>query len=234
MSLRYSILGDDLQVLEIQLAPGESIRSETGAMLFMDDGIGMSASTGGIIKGLKRAVAGEGLFITDFTNRSDGVKSMAFSAPFPGKILPIDLEQFGGQLLCQRGAFLCGESDVEIEVAFTKRLGAGFFGGEGFVLQRLKGRGKAFIHAGGALITRDLQAGEAINVDTGCLVAFSRDVDYDIRFVGGIRNVLFGGEGVFLARLTGPGRVYLQSLPLSRLADRILQGRVVSSNSNTD
>lgn len=234
MSLRYSILGDDLQVLEVQLAPGESIRSETGAMLFMDDGIEMSASTGGILKGLKRAVAGDCLFITSFTNRSDGVKRLAFSAPFPGKILPLDLDELGGQLLCQRGAFLCGESDVEIEVAFTKRLGAGFFGGEGFILQRLKGRGTVFIHAGGALITRDLGAGESINVDTGCIVAFSRDVDYDIRFVGGVRNAIFGGEGLFLARLTGPGRVYLQSLPLSRLADRILQGRVVSSKSNSD
>ncbi|MDI9615782.1 MAG: TIGR00266 family protein [Methanothrix sp.] len=234
MSLRYSILGDDLQVLEVQLAPGESIRSETGAMLFMDDGIEMSASTGGILKGLKRAVAGDGLFITSFTNRSDGVKRLAFSAPFPGKILPLDLNEINGQLLCQRGAFLCGESDVEIKVAFTKRLGAGFFGGEGFILQRLKGRGTVFIHAGGALITRDLGAGESINVDTGCIVAFSRDVDYDIRFVGGVRNAIFGGEGLFLARLTGPGRVYLQSLPLSRLADRILQGRVVSSKSNSD
>ncbi|HOK57404.1 MAG TPA: TIGR00266 family protein [Methanothrix sp.] len=234
MSLRYTILGDDLQVLEVQLAPGESIRSEAGAMLFMDEGMDMSASTGGIIKGLKRAVAGEGLFITSFTNRSDDMKRMAFSAPFPGKILSLNLDDFGGQLLCQRGAFLCGESGVEIEVAFTKRLGAGFFGGEGFVLQRLRGRGMVFIHAGGALITRDLREGEVINVDTGCLVAFSRDVDYDIRFVGGVRNALFGGEGIFLARLTGPGRVYLQSLPLSRLADRILQGKVVSSKSNTD
>lgn len=233
MSLRYSILGDDLQVLEVQLSPGESIISEAGAMLFMDDGIEMNASTGGIIKGLKRAVAGEGLFIMSFTNRSDDVKRMAFSAPFPGKILPLDLDELDGQILCQRGAFLCAESGVEIELAFTKRLGAGFFGGEGFVLQRLRGRGMVFIHAGGALITRDLQEEEVINVDTGCLVAFSRDVDYNIRFVGGIRNALFGGEGIFLARLTGPGRVYLQSLPLSRLADRILQGRVVSSN-NTE
>lgn len=234
MRLRYKILGDDLQVLEVQLASGESIRSETGAMLFMDDGIEMSTSTGGIIKGLMRAVAGDGLFITGFTNRSDEVKNLAFSAPFPGKILPLDLDQIGGQLLCQRGAFLCAESGVDIEVAFTKRLGAGFFGGEGFILQRLKGSGKVFIHAGGALITRDLGAGEAINVDTGCIVAFSRDVDYDIRFVGGVRNALFGGEGLFLARLTGPGRVYLQSLPLSRLADRILQGRMISPKSNTD
>lgn len=234
MSLRYSILGDDLQVLEVQLAPGESMRSEAGAMLFMDDGIEMSTSTGGIVKGLKRAVAGDGLFITVFTNRSDDVKRMAFSAPFPGKILPLDLGELGGQLLCQRGAFLCGESGVDIDVAFTKRLGAGFFGGEGFILQRLKGSGMVFIHAGGALITRDLREGEAINVDTGCLVAFSMGVDYDIRLVGGFRNAIFGGEGVVLARLTGPGRVYLQSLPLSRLADRILQGRVVGSNSNTD
>ncbi|MCX8206777.1 MAG: TIGR00266 family protein [Methanothrix sp.] len=234
MSLRYSIHGDDLQVLEVQLAPGESIRSETGAMLFMDDGIEMSASTGGILKGLKRAVAGDGLFITGFTNRSDDVKKLAFSAPFPGKILPLNRDDIGGHLLCQRGAFLCGESGVEIEVAFTRRLGAGFFGGEGFILQRLKGRGRVFLHAGGALMSRDLRAGEAINVDTGCLVAFTRDVDYDIRLVGGVRNALFGGEGLFLARLTGPGRVYLQSLPLSRLADRILEGRVVSSNSSTD
>lgn len=213
MGLRYSILGDDLQVLEVQLAPGESIRSETGAMLFMDDGIEMSASTGGIIKGLKRSLAGDGLFITSFTNRSKDVRKVAFSAPFPGKILPLDLDELGGQLLCQRGAFLCAESGVEIEVAFTKRLGAGFFGGEGFILQRLKGGGQVFIHAGGALMSRYLGEGEAINVDTGCLVAFSRDVDYDIRFVGGVRNALFGGEGLFLARLTGPGKVYLQSLP---------------------
>ena len=183
----------------------------------------MQTSTGGgIFKGLKRAITGESFFITTFLNAGSSKLSAAFAAPYPGKVIPIDLTHFGGRILCQKDSFLCAAQGVEIEVAFTKRLGAGIFGGEGFILQRLEGDGLVFVHAGGTVIEKELAAGEALKVDTGCLVAFADSVDYDIQFVGGFRNALFGGEGLFLAWLTGPGKVYLQSLPFSRLADRVL------------
>lgn len=218
----YKIHGDDMQLVEIELDPGEVVRAEVGAMCFMEDGIEMQTSTGGgILKGLMRAVAGESFFITSFTNNASGKKHVGFAAPYPGKIVPLDLGQLGGQFLCQKDAFLCAAKGIEIQVAFTKRLGAGLFGGEGFILQRLTGDGLAFIHAGGTIIHRELQSGESLRVDTGCLVALGPNVDYDIQFVGGFKNALFGGEGIVLARLTGPGPVLLQSLPFSRLADRI-------------
>jgi uncharacterized protein (TIGR00266 family) len=189
----------------------------------MDQGIEMQTSTGGgVFKGLKRAVTGESFFITTFLNTGSDKQHAAFAAPYPGKIIPIQLDDFGGTILCQKDAFLCAADGIEIEIAFTKKLGAGFFGGEGFILQRLQGAGMAFVHAGGTIIERDLGSGEMLRVDTGCLVAFSEQVDYDIQFIGGFTNALFGGEGLFLARLTGPGKVYLQSLPFSRLADRVL------------
>jgi uncharacterized protein (TIGR00266 family) len=177
---------------------------------------------GGMMKGLKRIFTGESFFITTFYNKGNTKSHAAFAAPYPGKIIPLDLGALGGQFLCQKDSFLCAAQGIEIEVAFTKRIGAGLFGGEGFILQRLTGDGLVFVHAGGTIIEKNLAQGETLRVDTGCLVAFAPTVDYDIQFVGGFKNVLFGGEGLFLARLTGPGKVYLQSLPLSRLADRIL------------
>lgn len=225
----YKIYGDDLQLVEVELDPGEGVRAEVGTMTYMEDGIQMDTSTGGgnlldgLFKGFKRALTGESFFISTFAyNGPAGSKGhVGFAAPYPGTIIPLDLGRLGGQFLCQKDSFLCAAAGTEIEVAFTRRLKAGFFGGEGFILQRLVGDGLVFVHAGGAVIERDLAAGETLRVDTGCLVAFAPTIDYDIQFVGGFKNALFGGEGLFLAKLTGPGHVYLQSLPLSRLAGRI-------------
>lgn len=219
----YKIIGDDLQLVEIELDPQEGVRAEAGTLTYMESGIEMQTSTGGgVFKGFKRAITGESFFITSFVNSGQGKSHVGFAAPYPGKIIPLDLGQLGGKFLCQKDSFLCAAQGVEIEVAFTKRIGAGLFGGEGFILQRLEGDGMTFVHAGGTVIEKDLADGEKLRVDTGCLVAFSPTVDYDIKFVGGFTNALFGGEGIFLANLTGPGHVYLQSLPLSRLADRII------------
>jgi uncharacterized protein (TIGR00266 family) len=219
----YKIIGDDIQAVEIELDPHEAVRAEVGAMLFMEDGIEMQTSTGGgIFSGLKRMITGENFFITSFLNNGAGKSRVTFAAPYPGKIIPLDLTQFGGNFLCQRDGFLCAAEGIDINVEFTKRIGAGLFGGEGFILQRLSGDGKAFIHAGGAIIRRELKPSERLRVDTGCLVAFQPTVDYDIQFIGGVKNVLFGGEGLFYAQLTGPGTVFLQTLPFSRLADRIV------------
>jgi len=221
----HIIIGDDLQLVEIELDPGEGVRAEVGTMTYMEDGIEMQTSTGGgIFSGFKRLFTGESFFISTFLNNGQGKSKVAFAAPYPGKIVAFDLDAFGGQVLCQKDSFLCAARGTEIEVAFTKRLGAGFFGGEGFILQRLTGDGMVFVHAGGTVIEKDLAAGENLRVDTGCLVAFATTVDYDIQFVGGFKNALFGGEGLFFARLTGPGKVYLQSLPFSRLVDRIKRG----------
>lgn len=218
----YKIYGDDMQIVEVTLDPGEGVRAEAGAMLYMDEGIEMQTSTGGgLFKGFKRAFTGESFFITSFLYNGNGKGRVAFSAPYPGKIIILTLDKLGRSFLCQKDAFLCAAKGIEIEVAFTKRIGAGLFGGEGFILQRLEGDGMAFIHAGGTVIERRLQVHETLRVDTGCLVAFSPSVAYDIQFVGGFKNALFGGEGLFLAKMTGPGLVYLQSLPFSRLADRI-------------
>lgn len=221
--VEYRIFGDDLQLVEIELDPGEGVRAEVGTMTYMEPGIEMQTGTGGgIFKGFKRAITGESFFITTFMNNGNGKSRVAFAAPYPGKIIPIELSDFGGKILCQKDSFLCAAKGVEIEIALTKKLGAGIFGGEGFILQRLEGDGLAFVHAGGTVIEKDLAAGETLRVDTGCLVAFATSVEYDIQFVGGFTNALFGGEGLFLATLTGPGKVYLQSLPFSRIADRIL------------
>ncbi len=220
--LDYKIFGDDLQLVEVELDSGEAVRAEIGTMTYMEAGIGMQTDTGGgILKGLKRIVTGESFFITTFYNQGNTKSHVAFAAPYPGKIITLDLGVLGGSFFCQKDAFLCAAQGTEIEIAFTKRLGAGFFGGEGFILQRLEGDGLVFVHAGGTIIDKDLAAGEQLRVDTGCLVAFAPSVQYDIQFVGGFKNALFGGEGLFLATLTGPGKVYLQSLPFSRLADRI-------------
>jgi uncharacterized protein (TIGR00266 family) len=221
----YKIYGDDLQLVEVELDPGEGVRAEAGTMTYMEDGIEMQTGTGGgLFSGFKRIVTGESFFITTFLNNARGKSHVAFAAPYPGKIVAFDLDSFNGQVLCQKDSFLCAARGTEIEVAFTKRLGAGFFGGEGFILQRLTGDGMVFVHAGGTVIEKDLGPGETLRVDTGCIVAFATTVDYDIQFVGGFTNALFGGEGLFLAKMTGPGTVYLQSLPFSRLVDRIKRG----------
>jgi len=218
----YKIYGDDMQSVEVELDPGEGVRAETGAMLYMEDGIEMQTSTGGgVFSGFKRMITGESFFITTFLYHGTGKGHVAFAAPYPGKIIPLDMSKMGREFLCQKDAFLCAASGIDIEIAFTKRIGAGLFGGEGFILQKLTGDGMAFIHAGGTIIERDLAPGERLRLDTGCLVAFAPTVQYDIQFVGGFKNALFGGEGLFLAVLKGPGKVYMQSLPFSRLADRI-------------
>lgn len=220
----YVIHGDDMQLVEIELDPGEGVRAEAGAMMYMEAGITMQTSTGGgVFKGFKRMLTGETFFITNFLYEGTGKGHVAFGAPYPGRVIPLDLREFDGEFTCQKDSFLCAAAGIDIEMAFTKKLGVGLFGGEGFILQKLTGQGLAFIHAGGALIEKRLQPGETLRVDTGCITGFSRGVDYDIQMVGGFKNALFGGEGIFIATLTGPGTVYLQSLPFSRLADRIVQ-----------
>jgi uncharacterized protein (TIGR00266 family) len=218
----YTILGDDMQLVEIELDPTEGVRAEAGAMLYMEDGIQMQTDTGGgVFKGFKRMITGESFFITTFIHGGMGKSKVAFAAPYPGKIIPLDLTALGGTFLCQKDGFLCAARGIDIDIAFTKRIGAGLFGGEGFILQKLSGDGLAFVHAGGTVVKKELAPGQTLRVDTGCLVAFAPTVDYDIQFIGGFRNALFGGEGLFMAHLRGPGTVYLQSLPFSRLADRI-------------
>ena len=229
----YQIHGDDMQFVEVELDPAEAVVAEAGGMMFMEDSIQMetifgdgsqqsSGLMGALLGAGKRLLTGESLFMTVFKNVGTGKKKIAFGAPYPGKIIPIHLKELGGELLAQKDSFLCAAKGVSVGIAFTKRLGAGFFGGEGFILERLQGDGFLFIHAGGTIHRRDLKAGETLRVDTGCLVAFQPSVDYDIQYVGNIKSALFGGEGLFFATLRGPGQVWLQSLPLSRLAGRII------------
>lgn len=218
----YRIHGEDVQAVEIRLDPGEAAIAEPGAMIYADDCVEMHTGTGGGLFGAaKRLLGGEQFFVTRFENAGGAPAVVGFAAPYPGRIVPLDLAKLGGRFLCQRDCYLCGADGTETEVAFSKRLGAGFFGGEGFVLQRVVGDGLAFVHAGGAVIERELAAGERIRVDTGCLVGMTEGVDYDFAFVGGITNTLFGGEGLFQATLEGPGTVYVQSMPFQRLVDRI-------------
>ncbi len=229
----YEIFGDDMQTVEVELDPGETVIAEAGAMNWMEDGISFEAKMGdgsqpdkGFMGKLfdagKRAVTGESLFMTHFTNQGHGKKRVAFSAPYPGKIIPVDMSRVNGELICQKDAFLCAALGTQVTIAFSKKLGAGFFGGEGFILQRLVGDGMAFVHAGGTIVEKQLQ-GETIRVDTGCIVGFSPGIDYDIQRAGNLKSMFFGGEGLFLATLSGHGTVYLQSLPFSRLADRIIR-----------
>jgi uncharacterized protein (TIGR00266 family) len=222
--ITHEIIGDDMQAVVLTLSAGDEVRAEAGAMTYMTDGIEMDARMqGGLLGGLKRKIlAGESFFLTFFRCHAPTAK-VAFAGPYPGKILRMPLA--GSALLCQRDSFLCAAGEVNINVEFTKRLGAGFFGGEGFILERLEGTGEAFIHSGGTIIALELKAGEKLKVDTGCLVAFDPSVDYDIQLVGGIKTALFGGEGLFFATMTGPGRVWIQTLPFSRLADRIIAAR---------
>jgi uncharacterized protein (TIGR00266 family) len=218
--VNHQIIGDDMQAVILTLGAGDEVRAEAGALMYMTTGIDMDAKMeGGLLGGLKRKLlAGESFFITCFRATAPAAR-VAFSGPYPGKIISVPLA--GSSLLCQKDSFLCAVGQVDISVAFTRRLGAGFFGGEGFILQKLEGNGTAFIHSGGTIVPITLAAGEKLKVDTGCLVAFDPSVAYDIERVGGIKTSLFGGEGLFFAAMTGPGRVWLQTLPFSRLADRI-------------
>lgn len=227
----YKLYGDDMQFVQIELDPQESVVAEAGALMMMEDGITMETifGDGSEQKGLfgkilgagKRMVTGESLFMTVFTNTDNIKRSVSFAASYPGKIIPIDLSQYNEKLICQKDAFLCAAKGVSIGVEFTKKLGTGFFGGEGFIMQKLEGDGLVFIHAGGTIFQKELQRGERLRVDTGCLVALTKDVHYDIQLAGNVKTALFGGEGLFFATLEGPGTVWVQSLTLSRLAQRI-------------
>jgi uncharacterized protein (TIGR00266 family) len=229
----YRLLGEEMQALEIELDPLETAIAEPGSFMMMDDGIEMNtifgdgsnqneSVLGKLFSAGKRVLTGEGLFMTAFTNQGMGKKTVSFASPYPGKILPVDLSERGQALICQKDAFLAAAQGVSVGLEFKKRLGVGLFGGEGFIMQRLEGDGMAFLHAGGTIVEKELIPGQSLRVDTGCLVAMDASVNYDIKFVGGLRNTIFGGEGVFFAHLQGPGRVYIQSLPFSRLADRII------------
>ena len=229
----YKIYGDDMQFVEVELDPNEAALAEAGGMMYMDDGIEMetifgdgtpqnSGFLGSLLGAGKRLLTGESLFMTVFHNRGAGKRRVAFGAPYPGKIIPVHLSQIGGELICQKDSFLCAAKGVSVGIAFNRKIGVGLFGGEGFIMQRLEGDGWAFVHAGGTIVQRDLGMGEVLRVDTGCVVAFQPTVNFDIQFVGKIKTAFFGGEGLFFATLRGPGHVWLQSLPLSRLADRII------------
>jgi uncharacterized protein (TIGR00266 family) len=230
----YRIYGEEMQCVEIELDPQETVIAESGNFMFMEDHIDMATvfgdgadNTGGgffgkLMSAGKRLLTGESLFMTTFTNRGDGKQRVTFAAPYAGKIVPMDLAQLEGKIICQKDAFLCAAKGVQIGIEFQRKLGTGLFGGEGFIMQKLEGDGMAFVHAGGFILERQLAAGETLRVDTGCIVAFTQHVDYDIQFIKGIRNMVFGGEGLFFAVLRGPGTVWLQSLPVSRLAAKIM------------
>ncbi len=232
----YKIYGEELQFVEIELDPNETAVAESGAFMMMDNGIEMQTifgdgsqqqGSGGLMGKLlsagKRLLTGESLFMTAFTNMGQGKKRVSFAAPYTGKIIVLDLQQLGGKVIAQKDAFLCAAKGVSIGIEFQRRLGTGIFGGEGFIMQKIEGDGYAFAHAGGYVVEKTLQTGEILKVDTGCVVAYTSGIDFDIEFVKGIKNFMFGGEGLFFAKLQGPGKVWLQSLPISRLAGRIMQ-----------
>jgi len=230
----YEIFGAEMQFVEVELDPGESVVAEAGGMMYMQDGIEMNTifgdgggQDGGFMDKLvgagKRLLTGESLFMTVFTHQGTGKARAAFASPYPGKIIPVDLAEVGGTLICQKDAFLCAAKGVRIGIAFQKKIGTGLFGGEGFIMQKLEGDGLVFVHAGGTIVERQLAPGETLRVDTGCLVALEPGVSYDVQFVGGVKSAIFGGEGFFFAQLRGPGKVWLQSLPFSRLAGRVWQ-----------
>lgn len=232
--INYELQGDELQLVEITLHQGEQVVAEAGAFMYMEQGIHFetmmsdgSKTTTSLMNKLvnagKRMMVGEGVFITQFTNMDTSERKIAFSAPYPGKIIPIDLSHHANMIICQKNAFLCAAKGLSIDVAFQKKFGVGFFGGEGFTMERLKGDGIVFLHSGGTIVERELEAGETLRIDTGCLVALTMTVEYDIQMVGGIKNTFFGGEGAFFTTLSGPGTVWLQSMPFSRVADRIMK-----------
>jgi uncharacterized protein (TIGR00266 family) len=229
----FYIHGEEMQYVEIELDPQETAIAEAGAFMYMDDGIQMETIFGDgsvqqkgfmgkLLNAGKRLLTGESLFMTAFTHHGNNKAKVAFASPYPGKIIPLDLAQYQGKIICQKDSFLCAAKGVAIGIEFQKKLGTGLFGGEGFIMQKLEGDGMAFCHAGGHVMKRTLNPGEVLRVDTGCIVAYTQDVDYDIQFIGGVKNTLFGGEGMFFATLKGPGEVWLQTLPISRLASRIL------------
>jgi uncharacterized protein (TIGR00266 family) len=231
----YRIFGEEMQYVEIELDPGETAVAEPGAFMMMDDNIQMetifgdgsqqqqsSGLLGQLFSAGKRLLVGENLFMTAFTNAGGGKRHVSFASPYPGKIIALDLLKLGGTIICQKDAFLCAAKGVSIGIEFQRKLGTGLFGGEGFIMEKLEGDGMAFMHAGGHVLEKELQPGELLKIDTGCIVGFTGSVDYDIQFVGGIKNTLFGGEGLFFATLRGPGKVWIQTLPISRLAARIL------------
>jgi uncharacterized protein (TIGR00266 family) len=229
----YRIIGNEMQCIEIELDPQEAVVAEAGSLMMMDSAIKMETIFGDgraqqqslfgkLLTAGKRVLTGESLFMTGYTNIGSTKQQVTFAAPYPGKIIPIDLTLFGGKVICQKDSFLCAAKGVSIGIEFQKKLGTGLFGGEGFIMQKLEGDGWVFVHSCGTIIERDIKPGEVLRVDTGCIVGFSQTVDYDIQFVGGIKNTLFGGEGVFFAQLAGPGKVWIQSLPFSRLAGRVL------------
>ena len=228
----YNIFGDDLQCVEIELDPNETVIAEAGSMMMMDQSIEMNTILGDgskqdesifgkLFSAGKRVLTGESLFMTTYTQREHSKAKVTFAAPYPGKIIPMDLSQFGGRIICQKEAFLCAAKGVSVGIEFQRKLGVGFFGGEGFIMQKLEGDGLAFLHAGGTIVEKELN-GESLRIDTGCIVGFTGDIEYSIEQAGGLKSMLFGGEGLFLATLRGTGTVWLQSLPFSRLADRIL------------
>lgn len=236
----YKLFGDDMQFVEVELDPHETVVAEAGSLMMMEDNIQMetvfgdgsksqgSGFMGKLIGAGKRVITGESLFMTTFTNVGTGKRRVYFASPYPGKIIPMDLSEMGGKIICQKDAFLAAAKGVSVGIDFQRKLGTGFFGGEGFIMQKLEGDGMAFIHAGGTIYKRNLQRGETLRVDTGCLVAMTQDVNYDIQAVGGIKTALFGGEGLFFATLTGPGTVWVQSLPFSRLASRVFAAAPIS------
>ncbi len=241
----YQIYGNEMQFIEISLDSQRSIVAEAGSLMMMDDGVVMETIFGdgtdenrGMMERLlgagKRLITGESLFMTQFTYTGPGEKNVYFAAPYPGEIIPIDLSQYGGKLICQKDAFLCAEQGVSIGIEFQRRLGVGFFGGEGFIMQKLEGSGVAFLHAGGNICEKELAPQEKVRIDTGCLVAMTQQVDYDIEYVGNVKTALFGGEGIFFATLTGPGKVWIQSLPFSRLASRVFAASPQGGGKNKD
>jgi uncharacterized protein (TIGR00266 family) len=230
----YKIFGEEMQCVQIELDPNETVIGEPGSFMMMDNevqmetifGDGSQQNTGlfgKLFSAGKRLLTGENLFMTAFTNGGNAKKHVTFASPYPGKIVPMDLAQLGGKIICQKDAFLCAAKGVSVGIHFQRKLGTGLFGGEGFIMQKLEGDGLAFVHAGGTIVERIIQPGEVLKIDTGCIVAYTKEVDFDIQFVGGIKNTFFGGEGVFFATLRGPGKVWIQSLPISRLAGRIIQ-----------
>jgi uncharacterized protein (TIGR00266 family) len=238
----YEIFGEEMQYIEIELDPQEAVIAESGSFMMMDDGIKMetlfgdgsqkdSGFLGKILGAGKRILTGESLFMTAFYNNIVGKRKISFASPYPGKIVPIDLTEYKGKFICQKDAFLCAAKGVSIGIEFSKKIGRGLFGGEGFIMQKLEGDGMAFVHAGGNLARKELKSGEVLRVDTGCIVGFTQTVNYDIEFVGGIKNTVFGGEGLFFATLEGPGIVYVQSLPFSRLAARVVASLPRGGNS---
>lgn len=241
----YHIYGEEMQYVEIELDPQEVVIAEAGSFMMMDNGIKMETIFGdgsgqqqGFLGKLmtagKRVLTGESLFMTAYMNQDGGKRKVSFASPYPGKIVPIDLTKYQGKFICQKDSFLCAAKGVSVGIEFSRKLGRGLFGGEGFIMQKIEGDGMAFVHSGGTLARKELQPGEVLKVDTGCIVGFTKDVDYDIEFIGGIKNSVFGGEGLFYATLRGPGIVYIQSLPFSRLADRIIASAPAAGGSGRD